>query len=69
MLKNFSYSSLIIFSILLGLSPFVPEPHLFEKIKMLAAGQLSRPIDIFDLFFHAAPIILLIAKFVSEKRG
>jgi hypothetical protein len=29
---------------------------------MLAAGELSRPIDIFDLLMHAAPWVLLIAK-------
>jgi hypothetical protein len=29
---------------------------------MLAAGTLSRPIDIFDLVFHAAPVLLLVLK-------
>ena len=48
----------------LGLAPFVPEPHLWEKLKMLAAGTLSRPIDIFDLLWHAAPWVLLAAKLV-----
>jgi hypothetical protein len=43
----------------LGLAPFVPEPHLWEKLKMLAAGQLSRPIDIFDLLLHGIPWLLL----------
>ena len=46
----------------LGLAPFVPEPHLWEKLKMLAAGTLSRPIDIFDLVYHAAPWLLLALK-------
>lgn len=26
---------------------------------MLAAGTLTRPIDVFDLVFHAAPLALL----------
>jgi hypothetical protein len=43
----------------LGLAPFVPEPHLWEKLKMLAAGTLQRPIDIFDLILHGAPWVLL----------
>ena len=29
---------------------------------MLAAGTLSRPIDIFDLVLHASPWALLLAK-------
>ena len=46
----------------LGLAPFVPEPHIWEKLKMLAAGSLTRPMDIFDLAFHALPWLLLAAK-------
>jgi hypothetical protein len=46
----------------LGLAPFVPEPHLFEKLKMLAAGTLTRPIDIFDLLLHGIPWVLLFVK-------
>lgn len=46
----------------LGLAPFLPEPHIWEKLKMLASGTLKRPIDIFDLLLHATPWLLLIAK-------
>jgi hypothetical protein len=49
-------------AVLLGLAPFFPEPHLWEKMKMLAAGTLSRPIDAFDLLWHSAPIVLLALK-------
>jgi hypothetical protein len=55
---------LVIAALLLGLAPFVPEPHVWEKLKMLANGTLSRPIDIFDLFLHGIPWILLIIKLV-----
>ena len=48
----------------LGLAPFVPEPHIWQKIKMLLAGQLSKPLDIFDLFLHGAPWALVIVKLV-----
>lgn len=68
-LDQFSYQTLILFSILLGLAPFVPEPHLVEKVRMLFQGTLKRPIDIFDLCFHVAPIALLIAKFFYDKFG
>lgn len=46
----------------LGLAPFFPEPHIWEKLKMLVAGSLVKPVDIFDLLMHAAPFVLLVAK-------
>ncbi|WP_372726228.1 hypothetical protein [Novipirellula sp.] len=52
----------LVAALTLGLAPFVPEPHLWEKLKMLSYGTLRRPIDIFDLFLHATPWLLLIAK-------
>lgn len=45
----------------LGLAPFTP-PHIVEKLGMLVAGKLVKPIDWFDLFFHGAPWLLLAAK-------
>lgn len=48
----------------LGLAPFFPEPHIIEKLRMLSQGTLNRPLDIFDLAFHAAPWLLLVAKLV-----
>ncbi len=61
-LDQLPLSVLVIAALTLGLAPFFPEPHLWEKLKMLTAGQLSRPIDIFDLMLHAAPWLLLVAK-------
>ncbi len=55
-------------ALILGLAPFVPEPHLWEKLKMLAGGTLSRPIDIFDLFLHGTPAVLLIIKLIRGER-
>lgn len=69
LLRHVPYPPLIIFTVLLGLAPFVPEPHLVEKIRMLFAGTLTRPLDIFDLVFHAAPLVLLILKFLTEKKN
>jgi hypothetical protein len=57
-------SILIVAALTLGLAPFVPEPHLWEKLKMLAAGELVRPIDIFDLVLHGVPWVLLALKLV-----
>lgn len=54
-----------------GLSPYAPEPHLWEKLGMLAAGELRRGVDIFDLCLHAAPWLLLAAKLgrMAQRRG
>jgi hypothetical protein len=49
----------VIAALTLGLAPFTPEPHLWEKLKMLWVGTLVRPIDVFDLILHATPWILL----------
>ncbi|MBK5946767.1 RND transporter [Rhodobacter veldkampii DSM 11550] len=59
----------VIIALTLGLSPFVPEPHLWEKLKMLAAGTLVRPLDMFDLALHGLPWVLLIAKLIEAARG
>lgn len=67
-LDKLPYTMLIPVAILLGLSPFVPEPHLVEKLRLLATGQLNRPLDIFDLLMHASPLILLAIKFLHQLR-
>ena len=58
----------IIAALLLGLAPFVPEPHIWEKLKMLANGTLSKPIDIFDLVMHGAPWVLLVIKLARMNK-
>ncbi len=68
-LDEIPVSALVLASLLLGLAPFFPEPHLWEKLKMLAAGTLTRPIDIFDLLMHATPIVLLIIRLARMKLG
>ena len=46
----------------IGLAPFTPKPHLVEKLQMLFTGRLKRPLDIFDLLFHLAPLFLIAMK-------
>lgn len=57
----------LIAALTLGLAPFVPEPHVWEKLKMLASGDLTRPLDIFDLLLHAAPWALLVLKLQRQR--
>lgn len=65
-LDRIPYSVLIPIAIFLGLAPFTPEPHLWEKLKMLAGGTLVRPVDIFDLCLHGAGPVLLLLKLVRD---
>ncbi len=60
-LHSLSWTLVIVACLTLGLAPFMP-PHIVEKIGMLARGELTRPIDIFDLFMHGAPWLVLLAK-------
>lgn len=55
---------LLVVALALGLAPFFPEPHLWEKLKMLAAGTLRRPVDIFDFLMHGAPVLVLVLKLI-----
>ena len=65
-INKLPWDLLIIGSLTLGLAPFVPEPHLFEKIRMLIQGTLVRPIDIFDLIMHGALPLLLLIKIIHS---
>ena len=61
----------LLLSLTLGLAPFSPEPHLWEKIKWVSAGaEGMRLIDWFDLCLHATPWIMLVIStinFVKNK--
>lgn len=72
-LDRIPFLPLVMISLLLGLAPFAPEPHVWEKLKMLFDGTLGKPIDIFDLVMHGTPWVLLALKTVrhftqSEKQ-
>lgn len=56
----------VVAAVLLALAPFFPEPHLWEKLVMLANGELTRPVDVFDLFVHGGPLVLLGVKLKRE---
>ena len=57
----------LIAALTLGLAPFTPEPHIWEKLKMLVEGNLTRPIDVFDLVLHGAPWVLLGMKLARRR--
>jgi hypothetical protein len=68
-LDKIPYAILIIIAVLMLLAPFKPMPHVVEKLIMLKNGVLTKPIDIFDLFYHLIPTILLIIKIVRHVRN
>jgi len=65
-LDKIPYSILIVAAIFMLLAPFRPLPHVLEKLSMLKEGSLTRPIDIFDLFYHLLPTLILLLKIVSR---
>ena len=58
-LDRIPFTTLLLISLMLGLAPFVPEPHVVEKLRMLFDGSLAKPVDIFDLLMHGTPWVLL----------
>jgi hypothetical protein len=68
-LERIPYPLLIAAAVFMLGAPFLPEPHLVEKARMFAEGSLSRPIDIFDVFWHLAPSLLLAVKFALARRA
>jgi hypothetical protein len=66
LLDKISFHLVIFGSLTLGLTPFIPEPHLFEKLRMLFHGVLIAPVDIGDLVMHGVFPMLLIAKSIRH---
>lgn len=60
----------LVVSLTLGLAPFVPEPHIFGKLRWLMGGAVGmKPIDWFDLVQHGFPFVLLFrALFVKFRK-
>jgi hypothetical protein len=54
----------------LGLAPFVPEPHIWGKLRWVAGGAVGmKPMDWFDLVYHGLPFVLLIRLFILKLLG
>jgi hypothetical protein len=56
-----SWTFSLIACLTLGLAPYVPEPHIWGKLRWVAGGADGmQPTDWFDLLLHGWPWILLI---------
>jgi hypothetical protein len=69
LILHIPWPPLLIITLLLGLAPFSPMPHLIEKTTMIFDGSLKKPIDIFDLIFHVTPSVLVIIKLLLGKEN
>ncbi|WP_259778910.1 RND transporter [Aliiroseovarius crassostreae] len=68
LIDDIPFGTVLIFCLTIGLAPFAP-PHVWEKMVMLVAGDLVKPIDIFDLFMHGAPWLVLGIKVIRMRSG
>ncbi|MEX1193201.1 MAG: hypothetical protein WEA99_14620 [Brumimicrobium sp.] len=72
-MKNSNFILALVASLTLGLAPFMPEPHLFGKIRWVLGGANGmQPMDWFDLLMHGAPWVWLIfesIKLMNSKRA
>jgi hypothetical protein len=69
LLDPIPYLPLILLAVFMLLAPFRPMPHVLEKLIMLKNGTLTRPLDIFDLFFHLAPSAILLLKWIRGMQS
>lgn len=69
LLDQIPYLPLILLAVFMLLAPFRPMPHVLEKLIMLKNGVLTRPLDIFDLFFHLAPSVVLLLKWLRGMQA
>ena len=66
-LDQIPWAVVVVACLTLGLAPFVPEPHIWEKLRMLVAGELVKPVDMFDLAMHGAPFGVLVVKLIRLR--
>jgi hypothetical protein len=61
----------LVASLLLGLAPFLPEPHIVGKIRWVLGGAKGmQAMDYLDLLYHSVPWLFLIYycyKFLTYK--
>lgn len=51
----------LLLTLTLGLAPFVPEPHIWGKLKWLTGGaEGMQAMDYFDVLLHGAPWVYLV---------
>lgn len=60
----------LLVSLTLGLAPFVPEPHLFGKVRWVLGGaEGMKAMDWFDLVQHGAPWLLFLRAAIRQIKS
>ncbi|MRI00428.1 hypothetical protein GH721_07755 [Kriegella sp. EG-1] len=53
----------------LGLAPFIPEPHLWGKLKWVFGGAIGMNFqDWFDIVLHGFPFVLLLRLLILKSK-
>lgn len=56
-----NYKIILLLCLTLGLAPFLPEPHIWGKVKWIVGGAKGMGlVDWFDVLLHGFPWVLLI---------
>jgi hypothetical protein len=56
-------------SLTLGLAPFVPEPHVWGKVKWIIGGANGMSMmDWFDFVMHGSPFVLLVVSLILRLK-
>ena len=56
LVSKINWPILVVACATIGLAPLFPEPHVWEKLRMLVQGNLTVAIDWFDLLMHGTPL-------------
>jgi hypothetical protein len=62
LVSKINWPILIVACATIGLAPLFPEPHVWEKLRMMVQGNLILAIDWFDLLMHDTPWVLVVLK-------
>lgn len=64
-IRKIPLAPLAVIAIVLAIMP-PAEPHLIQKLNMLAEGTLVKTIDWFDLAMHGVPLLVLLVRLIAE---
>ena len=68
-LDRLSWSSLLLFAVVLAILPLQPEPHLVQKARWLVEGRPFALIDIFDVLLHLSGVLVVALKLLFGTRS
>lgn len=65
-----NWGTVLIFCATLGLAPFLPEPHIWGKLRWIAGGAVGMKLmDWGDFAMHGLPWVFLIRLIVLEVKN